>query len=188
MMRIRYFVPSALSLCRLVLACFLFIPPLSVPVILVFVVLAGVSDFLDGFLARRWNCTSPMGALLDSGADLVFFAALIYRVVLQGASWEPFTLVLIGAVIGLRIISAGVCFLKNRRIYFLHTVLNKITGGLCFTVFLLFLFFPRSGLWVPVLLVSLLASGEELALFLFRGDPGADSTGFFSGINCYKKG
>ena len=52
----------------------------DVAAMLVFVV-AGVTDWLDGYLARRWNETSAFGAFLDPVADkLVVAAALIMLV------------------------------------------------------------------------------------------------------------
>jgi CDP-diacylglycerol--serine O-phosphatidyltransferase len=47
------------------------------------ILLASVLDFLDGFLARILNATSPLGKQLDSFADLVSFgmapSALVYK-------------------------------------------------------------------------------------------------------------
>lgn len=37
------------------------------------VLLGGIADFFDGFLARRWGVSSEMGKQLDSFADLVTF-------------------------------------------------------------------------------------------------------------------
>lgn len=42
------------------------------------VLAAGLSDVLDGFIARRWNLTSRIGALMDAVADKSFqFTALV---------------------------------------------------------------------------------------------------------------
>jgi CDP-diacylglycerol--glycerol-3-phosphate 3-phosphatidyltransferase len=51
-------------------------------------IFAAVTDFLDGYLARRWKVTSTFGALIDPLADkLLVMAALVMLVDLQ----EPLT-------------------------------------------------------------------------------------------------
>ena len=41
--------------------------------------IAGLTDMLDGFLARRWGVESKFGARLDSLADFVFVLAVGYK-------------------------------------------------------------------------------------------------------------
>ena len=59
-------------------------PPLSAAVF----ALAGVTDWLDGWLARRWNVVSKLGAFLDPVADKILVAvALVLIVQVDGRAW-----------------------------------------------------------------------------------------------------
>lgn len=43
--------------------------------------LAGISDALDGYLARRWNQTSKLGAFLDPVADKLLVSTMLLLVI-----------------------------------------------------------------------------------------------------------
>jgi phosphatidylglycerophosphate synthase len=69
-------VPNALSILRIAAA--LALPFVPGPFRIGLVLFAGVSDWLDGFIARRFNAMSPLGALLDGIADKLFvFSAVV---------------------------------------------------------------------------------------------------------------
>lgn len=71
------------------------------------------SDFLDGYLARRWNISTTLGKLLDPLADKMIVAAAL--IMLASMSREPtvpgwMAVVIIGremAVTGLRAVALG---------------------------------------------------------------------------------
>ncbi|MEW6074405.1 MAG: CDP-alcohol phosphatidyltransferase family protein [Planctomycetota bacterium] len=105
--------PNALSGCRLGLAFAL--PFVDERWWLGMVLAAGASDWLDGFLARRWGAASWWGGILDGLADKLFvFSSLTSLAVhhLLPAWWVPILLardlaVAAGMTIGL--------FRRNRR-------------------------------------------------------------------------
>ena len=73
-------------------------------------VIAGITDWLDGYLARRWNQTSAFGAFLDPVADKLMVAAALIVLVEFGRVGAIVSLVIIGrevAVSALREWMAG---------------------------------------------------------------------------------
>src|SRR6202161_30830 len=49
--------------------------------------LAGITDSLDGYLARRWGQTSRLGAFLDPVADKLIVAAALVLIVSRDPRW-----------------------------------------------------------------------------------------------------
>jgi len=97
-------------------------------------VIAGTTDMLDGFLARRWGVKSKFGPRLDSLADFVFVLAVGYKLFpylkLPTALW-----MMIGVVALVKIVNAISSFVMKHRqgqSPFLHTKANKLTGFLLF--------------------------------------------------------
>jgi CDP-diacylglycerol--glycerol-3-phosphate 3-phosphatidyltransferase len=93
--------------------------------------IAGLTDMLDGFLARRWGVESKFGARLDSLADFVFVLVVGYKLFpwlkLPTALW-----MMIGLIALVKVINAISSFVVKHRIAFLHTTANKLTGFLLF--------------------------------------------------------
>ena len=82
--------------------------PMAVAAAVVFTV-AALTDFADGYLARRWKITTTLGAFLDTVADKVLVTGALIALVEIGttSSWAAF--LMIGrelAVMGLRSIAA----------------------------------------------------------------------------------
>lgn len=112
----------------------LFVPPLGGWFLLVYS-LCGVTDMLDGPVARRTRSAGPTGARLDSLADLVFMAAALLT--LLPVLWPllpRWCLVWAGGVALVKLAAYAVGGIRFRRPAALHTVLNKCAGGSLFCV------------------------------------------------------
>jgi len=131
--------PNGLTLFRLlagpcILGFLCTCPPLFRPAALLFV-LAGISDFLDGFLARRLGQETALGAWLDPLADKVLLVGLFFALGWQGV-FPPW---LITLVIGRdAAIVLGVFWLRRqkRKVPVRPTAISKINTA--FQMLLLF--------------------------------------------------
>ena len=94
-------------------------------------VIAGTTDMLDGFLARRWGVDSKFGARLDSLADFIFVLAAGYKLFpwlkLPASLW-----MMIGLIALVKVSNAISSYVIKHKIEFLHTKANKLTGFLLF--------------------------------------------------------
>ena len=124
-------IPNLLSASRIVLCLpLLMVDAMSVPFWMLYVI-AGMTDMIDGFLARRWGVESKFGARLDSMADFVFVLAVGYK--LFPCLKLPVTLwMMIGIIALVKIVNVISAYIVRQRIEFPHTKANKLTGFLLF--------------------------------------------------------
>jgi cardiolipin synthase (CMP-forming) len=78
-------------------------------------VLAGVSDLVDGYIARRFNQHSKMGAVLDPIADKLLMAATYICLMIQAVIPAWFVILMLGKDL---FILSGLGYLKLRKIDF----------------------------------------------------------------------
>jgi len=70
---------------------------------------ASFTDFLDGYLARRWGVATVLGGFLDSIADKLLVAGALFGLVSVGRVWVWAAFIIVGreiAVSGLRGVAA----------------------------------------------------------------------------------
>lgn len=97
-------------------------------------VLAAVTDYFDGWLARRWHAESRWGAILDPIADKILIAGAIAGLLASGTTGNlviPFGLILFRefAVSALRETTAGRIELKVTVLAKWKTVLQMLAIG-----------------------------------------------------------
>ena len=111
-------------------AVLLFCPALS-PTFYIFYITAGITDMIDGTVARKTGTVSEFGSRLDTAADIVFTAVCLIKLlpVLDIPVRLCIWIALI-AVIKVANIAAG--YIRQKEFIPVHSVINKVTGGLLF--------------------------------------------------------
>ena len=85
-MKLLELLPSILSGLRIVLALALFYTYLSemmLPSIIIFII-AISTDYVDGFIARKFDFTTNYGAFLDSAADFILITIIFLAFIISG--------------------------------------------------------------------------------------------------------
>jgi cardiolipin synthase len=91
---------------------------------LALMLVAGVSDLLDGWVARRLDQTTRLGRILDPLADKLFIGFVCVGLVALRAF--PLWLVLLQATRDLAILSAGSYLLRTRQIVVAASLWGKV--------------------------------------------------------------
>ncbi len=108
----------------------LFCPVFS-PAFYVFYIAAGLSDMLDGFVARKTDSVSNLGARLDTIADFVLVVVCLIKL-LPVMSIPVWLFVWIGMIALIKAVNIVSGFAVQKKFVAVHSVMNKATGVLLF--------------------------------------------------------
>jgi len=108
----------------------LFFPVFS-PVFYVLYIAAGVSDMIDGTVARKTGTASEFGSKLDTAADFVMVAVCLIKLIpaLDIPKWLFIWIAVIALIKVINVVSG---YVMHRKLVAAHTVMNKVTGVLLF--------------------------------------------------------
>ncbi|MDR2047364.1 MAG: CDP-alcohol phosphatidyltransferase family protein [Clostridiales bacterium] len=179
-------VPNILSVTRIAgaLSLVLFaVLNLNAVYVVVYIV-CGITDVLDGTIARRYNATSKLGATLDTAGDLLlifsaFFSALfilgLYKTIKFG--------VLLWAISALlfRVFNLILTRIKFKFWNGMHTYATKIAGAVTFFIVPVSVIMGRiyEPLVIALSVLINIASAEETLLLLTRSSYDVNAKGYF---------
>ncbi|MGM0241074.1 CDP-alcohol phosphatidyltransferase family protein [Enterococcus sp. AZ103] len=155
--------PNILTISRIILTIPLFGLPFFSVTWLILYYLCGLTDMVDGWLARRFDFISEKGAILDSLADFIFVCSLLLMVIVQALFPINFLLFLLPTFF-VKILSLLIGFYKFKTLALLHTYLNKLMG---LTIFILFPFSLKyATIFYSLALLSVVPAIEELFILI----------------------
>lgn len=131
---IRNNIANIITILRFLLSiAMIFFEFISLPFMIIYLI-AGFSDMLDGFVARRINIQSTLGSRLDTLADIIFFMVCIVKIwqIIGFKIWEIF---LIAVILLIKLSSMLINFIISKSpVVNVHSIANKITGLLLFFI------------------------------------------------------
>ena len=144
---------NALTICRIALCAALLILDAFSPPFFAIYTLAGLTDMLDGYVARRTGTESALGAKLDSIADLVLAIVCLVKMLpaIDMPAWLWVWVTVIAFVKAVNVVSGLVV---ERRLVMPHTIANKVAG---LVVFLVPFAIPLIGITAPTIIACSVA-------------------------------
>ena len=133
MKKIAKVIPNVITSIRIIGAIsVIFIEPFTLAFFLVYGI-CGVTDVLDGFIARHFHLESKIGSVLDSVSDIIFLGVMGFKILPTLLEILPiWNWVMILIPIGLHLVGYIVCAIKFKKFSALHTYANKIMSAAIF--------------------------------------------------------
>ena len=175
----RNYIPNLITITRILGTIVLIFVQSFSSVFLIIYLICGISDILDGMIARKLNVVSITGQIIDSIADLFMMIVILsifminIKIPLVGIYW-----IIIIAII--RLVSLGIGFMRYKQLTFLHTYANKITG---IALFCLPFIYVGLGIYKTIFIVCIIASFsaiEELIINIVSKELCRDIKSIFS--------
>ena len=159
---------------RVLISIALLLSPVFSPTFYILYLIAGLSDMIDGTIARRTNTVSEFGARFDTAADFVFAVVCLIKFlpVISIPAWLYVWIVLIALIKIINIISG---YVVQKKLVAVHSAMNKVTGVLLFILPLTFPIVPLKYLAIPVCAVATIAAVQE-GHYIRTVEKGLDST------------
>ena len=116
---------------RIIFSFMLLFTTLFSPTFYAVYIIAGISDVLDGIVARNFNLVSSLGEKLDTIADICFVGVTLYKLLpaMQILMW---LWVWLGIIFFIKLANIMSGFMLQKTFVAKHTAANKITGILLF--------------------------------------------------------
>ena len=145
---------------RVLISIALLFCPVFSPAFYVLYLIAGLSDMIDGTIARRTNTVSEFGERFDTAADFVFVTVCLIKL-LPVISIPAGLYVWIVLISLIKIINMVSGYIVQKKLVAVHSVMNKVTGGLLFILPLTFSIVPLTYSAIPVCSVATFAAVQE---------------------------
>ena len=141
--------------------------PLSSAWFTILYLFCGLTDMIDGTIARKTGAVSEFGAKLDTASDFVFTFVCVIKI-LPRIHIPVWLWVWIIAIALTKIFNIALVFIRKKKLISIHSVLNKTTGFTLFIMPLSLTFIKTTYSVVTVCVLATIAVMQEV-YFIAKG-------------------
>ena len=152
---------------RVAFSLLLLFIPLSSAWFYIFYFFCGLTDMIDGAIARKMGAVSKFGARLDTVADFIFMFVCSIKILplMHIPAWLWVWIIVVALI---KIFNIAVVFIFKRKLLSIHSVLNKITGVALFFLPLLMTFVATTYIVTTICAFATIAVIQEV-YFITKG-------------------
>ena len=126
-------IANTITCCRILFSILmLFFPAFSGSFYACYII-AGITDMIDGTVARKLGTSSQFGEKLDTVADFVFAVIALFKL-LRVMKISKIIWIWIGLIAVIKLINIISGFVVQKRFVTVHSLANKITGAVLFVL------------------------------------------------------
>ncbi len=153
---------NILTIFRIIISVVLFFVFNQPILFFVLYMIGGMTDVLDGYVARLTNTQSELGARLDSIADILLFGIILMSVI-RWMGKDIFVYIpFLAAIAVIRLVNVAIAAYKYHTFAIIHTIGNKAAGFLIFFAPVIIRLKHPWALWFICILAFLSALEETL--------------------------
>jgi phosphatidylglycerophosphate synthase len=165
-------VADILTFLRIICALLILIFPAFSKWYYLFYLFGGITDAVDGVVARRLGNATAWGAKFDTVADIFFVIAVVIKTI-DALVIPLWLLIWIGIIAIIKAVGVIIGFIRHHRFATVHTILNKVCGII---VFIPPLFIGGNYAWQAKALVVIFAcviasiAAVQECVYIFKGN------------------
>ena len=121
----------------------------------------GLTDMIDGTVARKTGADSKFGARLDTFADFVFVLVCSIKIlpIIHIPVWQWAWIIIIALI---KILNIALVFIRKKELLSIHSTLNKVTGFALFILPLSLTFIEPSYSVTAICILATIAAMQEV--------------------------
>jgi len=141
--------------------------PLSSALFYILYLFCGLTDMIDGAIARKTGAVSKFGARLDTVADFVFMFVCSIKIlpIMHIPAWLWVWIIIVALI---KIFNIALVFIQKKKLLSIHSVLNKTTGVALFLLPLSLAFVETTYSVATICVLATIAVMQEV-YFIAKG-------------------